>query len=71
MTTELSALKLRRAELECQIAELEGTKGSLYTPGISLIPQEGVATNEIDQQIEQLRAAIVEIDTAINAFTEM
>jgi hypothetical protein len=60
MTTEISALKLRRAELQHQIAELEGTKGSLYTSGISLVPQEGVATNEVDQQIEQLRAATAE-----------
>ena len=67
MTTELSSLKLKRAELQHQIAKLEGTRASLYTPGITLVPQEGPLPNEIDEQIEQLRAALIEIDTAINS----
>ena len=65
MTTKLSSLKLKRVELQHQIAKLEGTRASLYTPGITLVPQEGPLPNEIDQQIEQLRAALIEIDTAI------
>ena len=35
--------------------------------GITVVPQEGTASTEIDQQLEQLRAVIVEIDTQINA----
>ena len=70
-TTELKGLKLKRAELQHQIAQLEGARASLYSPGITLVPQEGPAPNEIDQQIEQLRAALVEIDTAISAANEV
>ena len=67
MTTELSSLKLKRAELQHQIAQLEATRASLYTPGITLVPQEGPLPNEIDEQIEQLRTALIEVDTAINS----
>ena len=67
MTTELSSLKLKRAELQQQITKLEGMRASLYTPGITLVPQEGPLPNEIDEQIEQLRNALIEIDTAINS----
>jgi hypothetical protein len=36
-------------------------------PGITLVPQQGTAPTEIDQQLEQLRAAVVEIDGKIAA----
>jgi len=39
-------------------------------PGITLVPQEGPAPNEIAQQIEKLWAALVEINTAISAARE-
>jgi hypothetical protein len=61
MSDEIEALEARRAELERQIVELE----SLYMPGITLIPQEGLPANDTDQQLAHLRAAIVEIDTQI------
>jgi hypothetical protein len=43
----------------------ENDRIALYMPGITLIPQQGTLTTEADQQIEQLRAAIVEIDAQI------
>ena len=43
----------------------ENDRIALYMPGITLIPQQGTLTTEADQQIEQLRAAIVEIDAKI------
>jgi hypothetical protein len=70
MNTELGARKEKRAELERQIAALEGTRNALYMPGITIVPQQGTAPNEMDQQLEQLRAAVVEIDTEIAAAAE-
>jgi hypothetical protein len=67
MNLELNTLKEERADLERQIAALEGSRSALYTPGITVVPQQGAVSSEIDQQLEQLRAAIVEIDTKINA----
>ncbi len=58
-------LKKRRADLELQIAALENERIALYMPGITLVPQEGSLPTEADQEIEQLRAAIVEIDGQI------
>jgi cell division protein FtsB len=69
MANELDALKARRAELERQIAALESLRMALYMPGITLVPQEGLPANDADQQLEQLRAAIVEIDTQIGTLT--
>ena len=40
----------------------ENDRIALYMPGI---PQQGTLPTEADQQIEQLRAAIVEIDAKI------
>ena len=70
MNTELSELKKQRAELQGQIAALEGQRNALYMPGITVVPQQGTAPNEIDQQLEQLRATIVEIDGKIAATAE-
>jgi hypothetical protein len=68
MIDEVEALKARRAELERQIAALESDRVALYMPGISIIPQEGLPVDEAaDQQLAHLRAAIVEIDTRLNA----
>ncbi|WP_324975853.1 hypothetical protein [Methyloceanibacter sp.] len=69
MMDELEALKARRAELERQIAELESLQTALYMPGITIVPQEGIPAADADQQLEHLRAAIVEIDTQIGEMT--
>ncbi len=71
MMDELEALKARRAELERQIAELESLKTALYMPGITIVPQEGIPAADTNQQLEHLRAAIIEIDTQIGAMTEV
>ena len=65
MGKEIDELKQRRAELERQIAALESDRSALYMPGITLVQQQGALPTEADQQIEQLRAAIVEIDAQI------
>ena len=62
---EIEALKARRAELERQIAELESLQTALYMPGITMVPPQGVADGDADQQLAHLRAAIIEIDTQI------
>ena len=67
MNTQISELKKERAELQGRIAALEGQRNALYMPGITIVPQQGTAPTEIDQQLEQLRAAIVEIDGKIAA----
>jgi hypothetical protein len=69
MADEIEALKARRAELERQIAALESTRVALYMPGITLIPQEGLPTDDSDQQLSHLRAAIIEIDTQLGTLT--
>ena len=65
MSTEVDELKKRRAELQLQIAALENERVALYMPGITQVPQQGTFPTEADQQIEQLRAAIIEIDGQI------
>ena len=67
MNTELSELKKERAKLQGQIAALEGQRNALYMPGITMVPQQGTIPSEIDQQLEQLQATIVEIDGKIAA----
>jgi hypothetical protein len=67
MFNELNTLKEQRAELERQIAALEGKSNALYMPGITIVPEEGAPPIELDPQLERLRAAIVEIDTKISA----
>jgi hypothetical protein len=68
MTNELDALKERRGELERRVAELKGTQAALYTPGITLVPQASPPPpHEIDQEVAQLEAAIVELDAEIAA----
>jgi len=67
MNTELTELKKERAELQGQIAGLEGQWNALYMPGITIVSQQGTIPSEIDQQLEQLRATIVEIDGKIAA----
>jgi len=67
MNTELSELKKERAKLQGQIAALEGQRNALYMPGITMVPQRGTIPSEIDQQLEQLQATIVEIDGKIAA----
>jgi hypothetical protein len=36
-------------------------------PGITIVPEEGATPNEMDAHLEELRSAIVEIDTKITA----
>ena len=65
MGNAVEELKQRRAELKRQIAALESDRIALYMPGITLVPQQGTLPTEADEQIERLRAAIVEIDAQI------
>ena len=65
MGNAVEELKQRRAELKRQIAALESDRIARYMPGITLVPQQGALPTEADEQIERLRAAIVEIDAQI------
>jgi hypothetical protein len=65
-TDEIEA-KAKRAELERQIESLESRRVALYTPGITVVPQEGLPEEDADQQLARLKAAIIEIDTQLGA----
>jgi hypothetical protein len=65
VSSEVEKLMKQRADLELRIAALENERVALYMPGITLVPQQGALPTGADQEIEQLRAAIVEIDAQI------
>ncbi len=65
MSSEVAKLMKQRADLELRIAALENERVALYMPGITLVPQQGTLPTGAGQEIEQLRAAIVEIDAQI------
>jgi len=53
----------RRAELEKQLRELTERGNPLYMPGLTVVPRQLPATDEqTELQIEELQAAIAEID---------
>lgn len=70
MTTARDTLNERRVELERRIAALNSTRNALYTPGITLIAGDHLATHEFDQEIAELEAFIREIDAEIGAASE-
>ncbi|MGA7456735.1 MAG: hypothetical protein WBW51_05335 [Methyloceanibacter sp.] len=56
----------RRAELEKQLRKLTEKGDALYTPGRSVVPEHLPETDEqTELQIEELQAAIAEIDEAL------
>ena len=52
----------RRAELEKQLRELTDRGDPLYMPGMTIVPGQLSATEQTELQIEELQAAIAEID---------
>jgi len=62
-TQDSESLKERRAHLEGLLRELTAKRNDLYMPGVSLISQEAPPPPEqIELEIEELQAAIAEID---------
>ncbi len=64
MSTEQSQkLMERRAELEKQLRSLTDKRDGLYMPGMTIVSDQPPPTNEQTAlQIEELQAAIAEID---------
>jgi len=64
-------LKERRAELEKLLRDLMGSRDGLYTPGITMISGQPPPANEqVDLEIEELQAAIAQIDEALKNVPE-
>jgi hypothetical protein len=58
----------RRAHLEKQLRALEDRRDGLYTPGVTLVSGEPAPADEqIQLQIDEIEAAIAQIDEALNA----
>jgi transposase len=68
MSTEQSkSLVEQRAELEKQLRSLTDRRDGLYWPGITLVSdQPRSADEQTALQIEELQAAIAQIDEALN-----
>jgi hypothetical protein len=65
-TQDLESLKAKRAHLEGLLRELTARRNDLYFPGVSLISGEAPSPPEqIELEIEELQAAIAEIDEAL------
>jgi hypothetical protein len=59
-------LKERREHLEKQLRALRENRDGLYTPGTTFVSGETPAVDEqTDLQIEELEAAIAQIDEAL------
>lgn len=67
MSAEQSkSLVEQRAELEKQLRSLTDRRDGLYWPGITLVSDRPRPENEqLDLQIEELQAAIAQIDEAM------
>ncbi len=64
-------LKERRAELEKLLRDLMDSRDGLYTPGITMISGQPPPANEqVDLEIEELQAAIAQIDEALKNVPE-
>jgi hypothetical protein len=64
-------LKERRAELEKLLRGLMETRNGLYMPGITIISGQPAPANEqLDLEIEELQAAIAQIDEALKNVPE-
>jgi DNA-binding transcriptional MerR regulator len=65
------SLRERRAELERQLRRLAGRRNELYMPGVTLISGEPPPLPEqIELEIEELQAAIAEIDEELKRSSE-
>jgi hypothetical protein len=65
------SLKHKRAHLERLLRELTARRNDLYMPGISLISGEAPPPPEqIELEIEELQAAIAEIDEELKKSPE-
>jgi hypothetical protein len=65
------SLKHKRARLERLLRELTARRNDLYMPGISLISREAPPPPEqIELEIEELQAAIAEIDEEVKKSPE-
>jgi hypothetical protein len=63
---QAKSLMEKRAELEKQLQSLTDRGGALYTPGMTMISGEPWQIDEqTSLQIEELQAAIAEIDEAL------
>ena len=63
---QAKSLMEKRAELEKQLQSLTYRGGALYTPGMTMISGEPWQIDEqTSLQIEELQAAIAEIDEAL------
>jgi hypothetical protein len=70
-TQDSESLKERRAHLEGLLRELTTKPNDLYMPGVSLISQEAPPPPEqIELEIEELQAAIAEIDEELKKHPE-
>lgn len=59
---QTKSLMEKRAELEKQLQSLTDRGDALYTPGRSIISGDGRPYEQTALQIEELQAAIAEID---------
>jgi hypothetical protein len=65
---DLQSLMKRRAHLEKQLRALEVRRDGPYTPGVTLVSGEPAPADEqVQLQIDELAAAIAQIDQALNA----
>jgi transposase len=65
------SLTEQRAELEKLLRGLLDTRDGLYTPGVTMISGQPPPANEqLDLEIEELQAAIAQIDGALKNVSE-
>jgi hypothetical protein len=65
------SLKERRAELEKLLRGLMETRDGLYMPGVTMISDQPPPANEqMDLEIEELQAAIAQMDEALKKVPE-
>jgi transposase len=63
---KLKSLMEQRAELEKLLRGLVDTRDDLYTPGITMVSDQPPPANEqVALEIEELQAAIAQIDEAL------
>jgi hypothetical protein len=64
---QAKSLKERRADLERQLAGLKAEReNGFYMPGVTIVSDRDLTSGEqIDLQIEELQAAIAQVDEAL------
>ncbi len=66
------SLMEQRADLYSQLRALQDGRDGLYTPGVTVVSgQTPPADEHIDLQIEELEAAIAQIDEALKSVGEI